>query len=207
MKSEDIIAQVLSNVNRSDFTRTLALQFLNNRKDQICNFENFSFMETETQVDTVAGTQAYSLPNEYKDELMIYLVESSFRTPLNKWVGVEAPKSHSNIDTRGKPYAYWVWDDKVNLYFIPDGVYQLVFAYYEYLAAFTDVGDEENVLGEKWPDLLINGATSDGFHHFLMPDKAAEWEAKWNNEFQKLIRREGKRKYTNYTPRLKVRMR
>ena len=207
MNTSAIIDQVYANVNRTDLTEVMILQFLNNRQDQICNFDNFSFMEESTTEATVDGTQAYSLPTDYKDELQVYLVDDTTKTQLTKWVGSQSEKSFTDTDAEGKPYAYWVWEDSVTLYPIPDDVYTLTYRYYQYLTDLTNVDTEENELVKRWPDLMVNGATSDAFHYFHMTDKTSEWETKWGAEFQKLIRRQGKRRYTNYTPRLKVRMR
>jgi len=207
MTSELIITQVVNNLNRADFTRVSALQYLNNRIDQICNFDNYSFMEETSTASTVAAQQTYTIPGDYKDQLHLLMVDGTQKTPLTKWVGTESENSYSNTATTGKPYAYWVWQDAYNLYPIPDGVYTLMLKYYRYIPDITDVNTEENELCQRWPDLLINGATSDGFHYFMQSDKVAEWETKWTSEFQKLIRRQGKRKTTNYTPRIRVRVR
>lgn len=205
MISSAIIDQVYANVNRTDLTHAMILQFLNNRQDQISNFDNFSFMEKDTTTATVDGTQSYALPTDYKDELLVYLVSGTTKKQLTKWVGSEAEKNFSQTTQEGEPYAYWVWDDKVWLYPIPDKVYTLTYRYYQYLTDLTDAATEENELCSRWSDLLINGATSDAFHYFLMQDKAAEWETKWSSEFAKLVRRQGKKRYTNYQPRLRMR--
>ena len=206
MNTTAIIDQVYANVNRTDLTRTMILQFLNNRQDQICNFDNFSFMEVQSTAPTIASQQTYSFPSDYKDQLHMMLIEGTTKVDLTKWVGPQAEKSYTDTETEGRPYAYWVWDDSYFLYPIPDEEYDLMLKYYKYLANLTDAASEENVLAQRWSDLLINGATSDSFHYFLMADKTAEWETKWNAEFQKLIRRQGKRRTTNYTPRLRVRV-
>ena len=206
MISSAVIDQVYSNVNRTDLTRAMILQYLNNRQLQICNYDNFSFMEVSTTTPTVDGTQSYAIPTDYKDELQVYLVTSNTKKQLTKWVGSEAEKNFTKDNTEGEPYAYWIWDDKVWLYPIPDAVYTITYRYYEYVDDLTDAGTEENELVKRWPDLMIDGATSDAFHFFLMQDKTAEWETKWQGEFAKLVRRQGKKRYTNYTARLRVRI-
>jgi hypothetical protein len=207
VNSSAIIDQVQANLNRSDATTTLVLQWLNNRQDQICSMDNFSFMEGDYSVNTVASTQSYVFPSRYKDELHMWLVSSTTKYYLVKWVGSEAERSYTQTDKSGKPTNYWVWNDKYWLYPIPDAVYTLKLKYYEYLADLTDTASEENDLCSYWADLLIDGATADGFHYFQQSDKAAEWETKFNNELAKLMRREGKRRYTFYSPRLKIRVR
>jgi hypothetical protein len=206
MITSAIIDQIYANVNRTDLTRAMIIQYLANRQDQICNFDNFSFMEKDTTKATEDGVQFYALPTDYKDELIIYIVEGTTKKQLSKWVGSEAERNFSKTTTEGKPYAYWVWDDKIWLYPIPDAVYTLTYRYYQYLTDLTDASTEENELCSRWSDLLINGATSDAFHFFLMPDKTSEWETKWQSEFSKLVRRQGKKRYSNYQPRLRIRI-
>jgi hypothetical protein len=206
MLTSAVIDQVYSNVNRSDLTRAMILQYLNNRQLQVCNFDNFSFMEETTNTATVDGTQSYALPSTYKDELQTYLVNGTKKKQLIKWVGSEAENGYTQTTEENEPTSYWVWDDKIWLHPIPDKVYTLTAKYYQYLPDLTDVAVEENTLVKRWSDLMINGATSDSFHYFLMADKTAEWETKWQGEFAKLVRREGKKKVTNYNPRLKLRI-
>lgn len=126
---------------------------------------------------------------------------------MDKWVGTEAENAYTRSDTLGLPYAYWVWDDAYFLYPIPDRIYIFMLKYYQYIPPMTNIAREENTLCQRWPDLLIYGATAEGFHYFQVPDKSSEWEQKWNNEFTRFIRREGKKKYTNYTPRVRLRTR
>ena len=206
MNTSAIIDRVYANVNRTDLTEVLILEYLNSRQSQLCNFDDFPFMETSTTENTVDGTQNYDLPTGYKAELIIYLVDDTTKTMLTKWVGSQAEKSYTDTETEGKPYAYWIWNDDVYLYPIPDDEYTLTYRYFGYLTDLTNTASEENVLCARWPDLLIAGATSDAFHYFLMSDKVAEWETKWQAEFQKLIRQTGKRKYSNANPRIRMRV-
>jgi len=206
MTSQEIIAQVKANLNREDATTSLVLQWLNNRQKQICNIDNFSFMEATASASTVANQQSYTLPSDYKDELHIWLESGNIKYYLVKWVGSEAERSYTQTDKTGRPTNYWIWDNAYWLYPIPDGVYTLKLKYYEYLPDLTDTAVEENDLCKYWADLLIYGATAEGFHYFQQPDKTAEWEQKYNNELVKLMRREGKKRYTFYSPRLRLRI-
>ena len=71
MITSAVIDQVYANVNRTDLTRTLILQFLNNRQLQICNFDNFSFMEKNATGATADGVTYVAMPTDYKDELQV----------------------------------------------------------------------------------------------------------------------------------------
>jgi len=206
MTVSEIIARVQANLNRADATDDLVLSWLNNRQKQICNIDNFSFMEKTTTVSTISGQQNYTLPTDYKDELHMWLVSGTTKYYLIKWVGSEAERSYTQTDKTGKPTNYWVWDNAYWLYPIPDGVYTLKLKYYAYLDDLTNANTEQNDLCKFWANLLINGATADGFHYFHQPDKTAEWTTKYNDELTILMRREGKKRYTFYTPRLKVRI-
>ena len=205
MTSDLIITQVQTNVNRSDITRPQILQWLNNRLGQICDYDDFSFMENTDLASTIASQRDYTLPLDYKSELHIYLKDGDIKVFLDKWVGTEAENAFSNQTVEAKPYAYWIWQDAYFFYPIPDKIYTMELKYYRYLPDFTDVALEENEIGKRWVDLIVDGATSDAYHFLMQSDKTVEWEMKWKNEFQKLIRRQGKRKWTNYNPRVKLR--
>lgn len=206
MTTYDIISRIYNEVDRTDLNRNSILQFINNRLLQIENFDNYSFMEATATTSTVAAQQSYTLPTDYKDELQMWLLESSHvKTPLVKWVGSEAEKNYTLNNFSTKPFAYWTWQGAFYIYPIPDGVYTLSLKYYKYVVGFTDTALEENELCSRYPSLIINGGVSDSFHYFHQADKEQEWENKWLMEFQKLQRREGKRLFTNYDARMKIR--
>ena len=207
MFSSDMITQVQNNINRADVSRPQILRWMNDRKEQVCNYDNFTFMELTSQAVTTAAQQAYIIPDDYKAELQVWLNDGVTKYYLDKWVGTQAENSYSNNNVQAKPYAYWVWQDSFFLYPIPDREYTIDLKYYGYMDDFTDAATEENTLNRLYPDLIIKGATADGFHFFQQDDKTAEWEGKWDKEFQRLIRRESHRVYTNYTPRVRLRIR
>ena len=206
MTTQDIISIVVNNLNRSDFTRPMALGYINERVNAVCDYDNYSFMELTATAPTVAGQQTYDIPSTYKDQLQMLIIDGVQKTPLIKWVGTEAELSFSNTTTSTKPYAYWVWQNAYNVYPIPDKAYTLFLKYYGYLGDMTDVAIEENELGQYWYKLLENGATAEAFHFFQQADKTTEWEAKYQSEFKKMDRRYNKRKTTNYIPRMRVRV-
>jgi len=206
MNSSTLIDKIAGNLNRSDATRALVLDWLNNRMLQIENTENFYLMESTFDAPTVVGQRTYSLPSNYKDELQITLVSGTTKFPLIKWVGSEAENSFANTTQQAQPTNYWVWSGAYFLYPIPNAIYTLTLKCYLYLDKFTDTAAEENDLGVYWPDLMIYGATAEGFHYFMQADKVAEWETKFQNELQKLLRRDTKKRYSNYTPRMRLRI-
>lgn len=207
MNASDIIAKVQFNIDRDDNTTAITLAALNNRQNQICNIENFYFMEFTATSPTVVAQQSYSLPGGYKDELQLWLQKGDNKTPLIKWVGSEAEKAFSLASTQGQPTNYWVWEGAYFLYPIPDIVYTMHQKAYSYLDPLTNTAAELNDLCKYWADLLIYGGTAEVYHMFQQPDKAVEWEAKFQNELMKLTKRETKRRYSNYTPRLRLRIR
>jgi hypothetical protein len=208
MKTSDIISQVIAEVDRSDLTRVMVLQYLNNRQSEIINYDDWSFMEQTSSSPTVASQQSYTIPDDYKDELQLWLVDSTttVKTPLVKWVGSEAEKNYSQPNFTARPFAYWVWQNAYYLYPIPDTTYTLWLKYYKYIIDLTDVAIEENELVQRYPKLLMFGAISDVFHYFHEPDKSGQWESKYTTQFKILQRREGKRIFPNYDRRLRIRM-
>jgi len=206
MITTEIIDKVIANVDREDLTRTMVLRYLNNRQMQILGYDNFSFMEQSAEEPTIATQQSYTVPSDYKDELHLWLAESTTKSILLKWAGSEAEKNYLQSDRSGKPTNYWVWQGAYFLYPIPDKAYTMKLKYYKYLADLTDVATEGNELMTRYPDLMISGATADSFHYFHEKDKFDEWDEKWKVYFQILIRRESRRPHTNYDSRFKVRV-
>jgi hypothetical protein len=214
MNSSDIITAVSSNLNRSDITRPQILQWMNDRALQVQNLQNFWFMEQSFSVPTVAGQKTYSLPTGYKDELQIWILQgTTVKLPVIKWVGSEAENSFTNPLQQARPTNYWIWAQEYNFYPIPDQVYTMELKGYFYIDPFTDVASEENDLGKYWSDLIKYGATAEGFHYLSQgtsgqpTDEEIKWQAKYDKEIARLVRRESNRKYTAYTPRLRLRIR
>uniref|UniRef100_A0A6H1ZQ13 Uncharacterized protein n=1 Tax=viral metagenome TaxID=1070528 RepID=A0A6H1ZQ13_9ZZZZ len=206
MYTSAIIDKIVANVDREDLTEAMVLQYLNNRQLQVLNFDNFSFMEQTAESSTVIAQQSYTVPSDYKDELHLWIVEGTNKNIPLRWSESEAEKKYMQTDRAGKPTNYWLWQGAYFLYPIPDKVYTMKAKYYKYLTDLTNVDTEENVLVQRYPDLMIAGGTSDSFHYFFEKEKEKEWEEKWKLQFQLLVRREGKRPHVSSDSRFGLRV-
>lgn len=208
-----IITQVKNNLNRTDITDAQIYIWLNNRQRRILQLENVYFMEKTSTTSTVASQQTYTVPTDYKDELIITLVDSdSKRSVLTKWKGSEPEKGYTDTTKTGKPTNYWLWQDAYYLYPIPDAVYTLSLRYYYYLTDLS-ASNTTNELTNKFPDLLIAGATADGFTYLMETAMANDWENKYRIAYTGDKTTEGylpycrKRTLSNYDSRIRLRLR
>ncbi len=207
-----IIDQIQANLNRSDATDTLVLRWLNEIQHRICNIDNFSFMEKTTSFSLTANTRSYSISSnidsKFKEELQLWIEESNKKRILTKVRGVEAESMFIDTTKSSKPTHYWIWSDSVYFYPLPDDSYTVYVKYYAYLDDLTNSDSEPNQLCKYYPNLLIFGATAEGFHYFEMSDKAKEWYEKYRAELEVLLRRERKRLHANIqNPRIRLRLR
>jgi hypothetical protein len=149
------------------------------------------------------------VPLDYKDELIISLLDGNQRTILPKWRSTEPERNVSVNDRQGKPNNYWIWEEAYFLEPIPDKVYTLELRYYSYLADLSAT-NLTNEFTKIFPDLLIAGATADCFTYLFEPTQAAIWEQKFSTfllgdrvtfGYLPQIR---KRALSNYNPRMRL---
>lgn len=136
---------------------------------EICQFHNFSWMRQYKQESTVASSQNYSLPSDFKDELRVYVVENNNALELDSVDTQEVYRRWDTNDT-GKPEAFQMESDFIRLWPIPDKVYTLLLVYFKYLADLS--GSQSDILTTAHHKTLINGMLAKGYN--LLHEDARE---------------------------------
>lgn len=178
MNKGQIVERIRKNLVRTDITPETVLTWINNRQTGICQIANFYFMETSWEAPTSADKRDYALPSGYKDELHIILISGTNRHPLTKWRDITPGKSMAQTKLTQRPTHYWIWAGGYWLEPIPNATYTLELKCFCYLAALVNDSDT-NELTIRFSDLLIDGATADGFLSVGEKKLAATWELKY----------------------------
>ena len=117
-------------------------------------------MEKRATMVTNAGQRYFALPGGYVQMRNIQLTTNPI-TPL-EYITPEMLDRLYGSDTSGKPKAYTLIGDEIQLAPIPDSTYTLEMAFYE---RFTPLGDgitggtvTTNWLSENAPDVILYGA-------------------------------------------------
>lgn len=215
MTLQEIYSEVIWNLNKE--TRGTAPTnanlisstklWINNRIKAICKTHNFYFMETTNPDNfTLNGTQSYSIDSispDIKDVLNLILVDGTQISRPIKWQGAEVESKYSQTDTLGEPTNYWVWGNKFWFYPIPDKVYVIRVKSYNWLLDLVNNVDT-NEITKRYPQLLINGATADGFN--WLQEDASLWEQKFQIGLGEIIRENNRKVNQDYTAKIRLRL-
>ena len=161
--------------------------WVNSCQREICRQHNFSFLQsTNADIYTVNGTQSYSLPTNFKVfvEKGVIFVDGTTKNTLIRW-GEDAENKYPKTDTKGEPTNYWLWEDKIWLYPIPDAVYTIKTKSYNYLPDLSLDGDT-NKITLKHYQVLIDGACVKGC--LWLQEEASLWEQKYQMGLAEMIR-------------------
>jgi hypothetical protein len=144
-------------------------------------------MEVRSTMTTTAGNQYFNLPGGYIQMRNIQL-NTNPTTPL-EYITPEMLDRLYGSSTTGKPRAYTLIGDEIQLAPIPDSAYTLEMAFYE---KFTALGDgtsgtvTSNWLTTNAPDILLYGALMEAEPFIKNDERVAVWLNGYGNAIDKL---------------------
>lgn len=104
--------------------------------------ERWYFTETSTTFSTVAGTQEYNLPSDFKGMQRVRLTYTSGTFWEIDYHDFDYVNSITTINTvKGPPQIYAIWGQQLILYPIPDQVYTVTEYYEQQLTALSNSSD------------------------------------------------------------------
>ncbi len=143
--------------------------FIGNVCRKIMQDYNYWFMQTSSTITSVAATQEYDLPSDFKEIISAaWLVsgETYYSSPLSPISTQDAEKSHIQSDGTTKyPLYYEIKDEKIVLYAIPStSALTLRLQYWQFLdrppAVFTSATDDLITYGAG---AVVNAAAAEMF--------------------------------------------
>ena len=144
-------------------------------------------MEVRSTMETTSGQQYFNLPGGYIQMRNIQL-NTNPTTPL-EYITPEMLDRLYGSSTTGKPRAYTLIGDEIQLAPIPDSAYTLEMAFYE---KFTALGDgtsgtvTNNWLTTNAPDILLYGALMEAEPFIKNDERVAVWLNGYGNAIDKL---------------------
>ena len=109
-------------------------------------------METRVTANTIADTEYYTLPDDYIAMRNIKL-NSDPKTPLEFLTPEIMDRLQAGSST-GKPKAYSIKGNNIQLRPLPDGVYEIEISYYKTFAALSDSNTTNDMLTHH-PDAYL----------------------------------------------------
>ena len=144
-------------------------------------------MEVRSSMETTAGQRYFNLPGGYL-QMRNMQINSNPITPL-EYITPEMLDRLYGSDTTGKPKAYTLIGDEIQLAPIPDSDYTVEMAFYE---KFTPLGDgtsgtvTSNWLTTNAPDVLLYGSLLEAEPFIKNDERIALWLNAYNGAVKKI---------------------
>lgn len=132
--------RIADEISRSDLTSQIQLAILAAIKWY--EREPWYFNQTSTTVPTVASTQAYNLPSDYKQMDAMTVTISTvniYRVTPRPWTLIRDKTSQTSLI--GQPMEYGIYGQQFWLYPIPDAVYTITEYYWNQFTVLTNNTD------------------------------------------------------------------
>ena len=161
-------------------------------------------MEVRSIMYTTSGQKYFNLPGGYIQMRNIQL-NTNPTQPL-EYITPEMLDRLYGSNTTGKPKAYTLIGDEIQLSPIPDSAYELEMAFYE---KFTSLGDgtsgtvTSNWLTKNAPDILLYGALMEAEPFIKNDERVAVWLNGYGNAVDKLQKADQKDRHSGSAMRVR----
>jgi hypothetical protein len=154
-------------------------------------------METRVTANTISGTEYYTLPDDYIAMRNIKL-NSDPKTALNFLTPEIMDRLQAGSST-GKPKAYSIKGNTIQLRPLPDGVYEIEISYYKTFAALSDSNTTNDMLTHH-PDAYLYGALVQA-EPYLQNDKRLQvWAGLYNSTKDSIIESNERDRHSGTAP-------
>ena len=165
----DMQTRIADEIARSDLTSQIQLAILSAVKHY--SKERWYFTETNTTFSTVAGTQTYALPTDFKamERVRLTYPTNSFQDLTYR--PFEYLGQITSISTlTGPPQDYSIYAQQIWVYPIPDTVYTITEYYEQELASLSSSGDNAWMVDGE--ELIRSRAKADVYENVIrdLPD-------------------------------------
>ncbi len=173
-------------LDRSDLTARIP-DFITLAEARVNRDLRIRAMEVRSTMTTTADKQYFNLPNHYIQMRNIQL--NTNPTAALEYITPEMLDRLYGSSTTGKPRAYTLIGDEIQLAPIPDSAYTLEMAFYE---KFSPLGDGtggtvvSNWLTENAPDVLLYGALMEAEPFIKNDERIPVWLNGYSNAINKI---------------------
>jgi len=190
-------------LDRSDLTARIP-DFIALAEARISRDLRIRPMEVRSIMYTSSGQKYFNLPGGYLQMRNIQL-NTNPTQPL-EYITPEMLDRLYGSNTTGKPRAYTLIGDEIQLSPIPDAAYELEMAFYE---KFTALGDgtsgtvTTNYLTKNAPDVLLYGALMEAEPFIKNDERLAVWLNGYSNAVDKLQKADQKDRHSGSAMRIR----
>jgi hypothetical protein len=173
-------------LDRSDLTARIP-DFITLAEARVNRDLRIRAMEVRSTMTTTAGKQYFNLPTNYIQMRNIQLNTNPV-TPL-EYITPEMMDRLYGSSTTGKPRAYTLIGDEIQLSPIPDSTYSLEMAFYEKFAPLGDgTGGSvvSNWLTSNAPDVLLYGSLLEAEPFIKNDERIGVWVNAYNSAVTKI---------------------
>jgi len=190
-------------LDRSDLTARIP-DFIALAEARISRDLRIRPMEVRSIMYTTSGQKYFNLPGGYIQMRNIQL-NTNPTTPL-EYITPEMLDRLYGSNTTGKPRAYTLIGDEIQLSPIPDSAYELEMAFYE---KFTALGDgtsgtvTSNYLTKNAPDVLLYGSLLEAEPFIKNDERVAVWLNGYSNAVEKLQKADQRDRHSGSAMRIR----
>ena len=154
-------------------------------------------METRVTTNTIADTEYYTLPDDYIAMRNIKL-NSDPKTPL-EFLTPEIMDRLQAGSKIGKPKAYSIKGNTIQIRPIPDGVYEIEISYYKTFAALSDSNTTNDMLTHH-PDVYLYGALVEAEPYLQNDKRIPVWQSYYDRAKEDIIKSNERDRHSGTTP-------
>lgn len=159
--ANDIIGRVQTRLKDSSISTSVLLQLLNDTNREVCNRYMLDFMQSSTTFNTVASTASYALSTIAADLQQLTSLRITSPDNNERWLQPMTAEDFDRFiadptsESEGSPEKYYLWNDTVYLYPIPDDAYTIAVRYIK-TPTTVESGDQPDI-PEEYQEILTLG--------------------------------------------------
>tara|TARA_R100001460_G_scaffold106093_1_gene153310 strand:- start:38 stop:664 length:627 start_codon:yes stop_codon:yes gene_type:complete len=158
-------------------------------------------METRVTANTIADSEYYSLPDNFVAMRNIQL-NTDPKTPL-EYLTPEQMDRVRGGSSKGKPKAYSIIGNNIQLRPLPDGVYQIEMLYFKYFTALSDSNTTNDMLTFH-PDAYLYAALVEA-EPYLQNDKRIQvWQGYYDRAKKDIIDSNERDRHSGVAPTTRI---
>jgi hypothetical protein len=158
-------------------------------------------METRVTANTVADSEFYSLPDNYVAMRNIQL-NTDPKTPLEYLTPEQMDRIYAG-SAKGKPRAFSIIGNNIQLRPTPDSAYQIEILYFKHFTALSDSNTTNDMLTHH-PDAYLYGALVEA-EPYLQNDKRIQvWSSYYDRAKQDIISSNERDRHSGVAPTTRI---
>ena len=158
-------------------------------------------METRVTANTVADSEFYSLPDNYVAMRNIQL-NTNPKTPLEYLTPEQMDRIHAG-SSKGKPKAFSIIGNNIQLRPIPDSAYQIEILYFKHFTALSDSNTTNDLLTHH-PDVYLYGSLVEA-EPYLNNDKRVDtWASFYDRAKRDIIESNERDRHSGVAPTTRI---